>query len=324
MSHNRLASVDILRYYTKLRSRGEKPPQALALARHELELRAWERAGYDDTRVDRYAYTYIWRGPTVPPGRFRAALEAMDADLSRWSIALTVSPDWDTAEGPEAEATNAGLGVWWSEDEPDEVGANLADYWRDPGEWRHAADTRPHGGRVHYADTGITRGHRRRSATETLYVYYAPNYAAKYWVPKGTPRGLVEQTAKEGAGKSAEAIAHALERKYRGEGHAPVHAYVAVLWDDEEVGADSCGGIDTDPYHTDPSYTLVALDLLDSALDAARQWCEQAVIQGIEGAARRAKGEAAECARLGVDAAAGADNPQRLYPAAAYKGACGA
>jgi hypothetical protein len=234
---------------------------------------------------------------------------------------VTASPDWDSAEGAEEEASNAGIGVWWSDEDPDDVAAKVGESWTDLEYGYGDDDPRPEGGRVHYADTGLTR--RGRYSGETLHVYYSAADARQWFIPPGTARGLVDLVARERAGESVAAFAEYLGAKYaeRG-GIAPLHLHVEVCWDGNVVGEGGCGGYDPDQDAQDSSISaLVSSDLLEDALHEAEKWAAEVVHRRLAAAERAARAAVETCVRLGADAALGEDNPERHFPVAAYAAA---
>jgi len=309
---------DVATLYKHHRRAGRSPRVAIWMARLVQTSDSWERAAHTIAYGEGGAEMYTWNGPHLPDGPVREALTALDAALDRWSLRVEAVPDWDFEEGAEGEAKNAGVAAWWAPEDPDDVEDLLAESWaRGCGD----ADPRPHGGHVHYADTGLTR--RGRYSTAKLYLYYTPKNANAYFKAKGEARGCAHFAARARAGVHVEAFARYLGTKYaeRG-GYAPLSLLVAVCWDGEVVGEASCGGFSPDVESTSPVIdAMLSSDMLFEALHQAETWTSTVAHQR-RAAAERAVREAVEaCARLGADAAYGADNPKRRFPAAAYSAA---
>jgi hypothetical protein len=304
--------------YRHYRNEGLCPRTARSLARGVIEADRWLNAKHGSAWASN-SYggrdVYTWRGVDLPEGEVRDGLVALDPDLSRWTVRVTACPDWDFAEGAEDEARNAGIGVWWSDEDPDIAAARVGESWADSDYGDD--DPRPEGGRVHYADTGLTRG--GRYSRETLYLYSPSEDARRFFVPTGTPRGLVDLVAKERAGASVEAFAQYLGGKYdECGGVAPLLLHVEILWDDEVFGEASCGGYDPNPDAPDNVVSaLVDSDLLGEALYEARDRVRRVIDDAIEAATLAADRATEALERLRDDRAAGSLR-RRKFPAAAY------
>lgn len=306
--------------YTALRRDGYQPRTALGILRSYRRAHAWgeatDRLGAKHYGPNGYSATFTWGASQLPPDDPAVrALAALDPNLDRWAIVITMGDD-DYHETALDEVKNCDLEVeyfdddiWGSDERESEPGGAL-----DPDE-----DPRGYGSHWVYARCSrldAHTGYRYRYA----YLTMDPADARKYHVPKGTARGRVDEVLRANAFRQLESFAEYLDRKYNECGNeAPQFVSVEVRWLGEAVGEASCGGYDRNGYDglvpaAEAAMAAADMDLVLEAAAEAERWCKTAVTAALRKAEKAKKAAEGEYDDLLLDALHNGGK----FPAAAY------
>lgn len=293
------------------RDEGHDPRTAILLVRAYRRAQAWGEACEDADFPYGGGATYTYDPEKLPAdSRTRRDLAALDPDLSRWRVVLSVFPDDGWLESPRHEVEACGLEIEY-------FAEHLDDWSYDPDASR-CEDPRSYSSHWAYVRCEAL-DKSGREAQRYAYLTLDPKEAHKHYVPKGTARALVASVCRAGVTSHLEVFASYLDRKYKECSSSALCVRVEVRWRGEVVGDAQCAGYY--PNESDLAYAAEAaqaaldMDLIAEAVGEAERAVRTLVSDAIKKAQRAVYAAEHQLEALRRDAL----GKKGAFPAAAYE-----